>query len=328
MGRPSKQEAVEKIHCKEGQSLKDLIIALYHGKQMSLAEIADELYVPADKTDDGQEIALAKSTIMHWMELFNIPTRDNIPKAVTNSISKTVDREISRRAKSDNLSPANFDPHIDGFRCQAQCPYFDICKYQEHYIDKLCPVSNNKRKKVVEPIKAIIKERYKENPELLQHYDNITELLGATWEMLDRKIAYIKSEDVTQKLNRPDPVTGELKEVKVANLLNGEIAKDQGTLIRLLELLRLTPKTSDQKEEEDIFAKMTEEFVKAKKERKENQISYDEEKELKNNRGEIKSEKDFTNVMKELEERREKQKESEPTQEEIDNAPDFDDMMH
>lgn len=328
MGRPSKQEAVEKIHCKEGQSLKDLIIALYHGKEMSLSEIADVLYVPADKTDNGQEIALAKSTIMHWMELFNIPTRENVPKAVTNSISKTVDKEITKGVKRDNLSPANFDPHIDGFRCQAQCPYFDICKYQEHYVDKLCPVSNNKRKKVVEPIKAIIKERYKENPELLQHYDNITELLGTTWEMLDRKIAYIKSEDVTQKLNRPDPVTGELKEVKVANLLNGEISKDQGTLIRLLELLRLTPKTSDQKDEEDIFAKMTEEFSKAKKERKEKQVNYNEEKDLKNKRAEIRTEQDFSNVMKELEARRqEKMSESEPTEEEINNAPDIEDMM-
>jgi len=322
MGRPSKRDAVANVHCKEGQSLKDLLIELYHGKKMSLSEVADKLYVPANRTDDGEEISLSKATIFHWMEFFNIPTRDEIPAAVANTIARTVERE--KRFDDSNLSPANFDPHIDGFRCQSQCPNYDICKYREHYVDQLCPVSHNKRKKVIDPIKSIINERYKENPDLLNHYNNIAELVGATWELLDRKITYIKSEDVTQKLNRPDPVTGELKEVKVANLLNGEISKDQGTLIRLLELLKLTPKTSDKDEEEDIFAKMTEEFVEAKKERKERQENIDEEKRMKEQRPQIKTEKDFSNVMKELENRRN----SQPTEEEIDSAPDIEDMMH
>lgn len=322
MGRPSKKDAVEKVHCKEGQSLKDLLIELYHGKKMSLAEIADKLYVPAAKTDDNEEITLSKATIFHWMGFFNIPTRDEVPTAVANTIARTVEQE--KKLDDSNLSPTNFDPHIDGFRCQGQCPHFDICKFREHYVDQLCPVSHGKRKKVIEPIKAIINERYKDSPDLLNHYNNITELLGATWELLDRKIAYIKAEDVTQKLNRPDPVTGELKEVKVANLLNGEISKDQGTLIRLLELLKLTPKTADKDEEEDIFAKMTEEFAKAKKQRKEQQASIDEEKDMKEKRPEIRTAKDFDNVMKELEAKR---KLEDPTDEEIDNAPDIEDMV-
>jgi hypothetical protein len=321
MGRPSKKDAVEKYHCKDGQNLKDLIISLYHGKEMSLADVAEKLYVPANPEKGEEEISLGKTTIFHWMEYFNIPTRDETPAAVSNTIGKTVSKE--HKYKNDNMLPANFDPHIDGFVCQMQCPYFEICKYREHYTDQLCPVSHNKRKKVMGPIKALINERYKDNENLLKHYDNIAELAGSTWELLDRKLAYIKSEDVTQVLNRPDPVTGELKEVKVANLLNGEISKDQSTLIRLLELLKLTPKTADEKTEDDIFEKMATEFTKAKKDRKEKQSTIDQEKQIKEGRPEIRTETDFNNVMKELESRRAKE---EPTEEEIDNAPSIEEM--
>ena len=153
MGRPSKKDAVEKYHCRDGQNLKDLIISLYHGKGMSLSEVAEKLHVPANPKTGEEEINLGKTTIFHWMEYFNIPSRDETPAAVKNTISKTVAQDPY---KADNSLPANFDPHIDGFVCQMQCPYFEICKYREHYIDKLCPVSSNKRKKVLDPIKSFL----------------------------------------------------------------------------------------------------------------------------------------------------------------------------
>lgn len=321
MSRINKRDEVEKYHCKEGQNLKDLLIQLHHGKNMSMSEIAEYLSIPENKEKKQEEVRLGKSTVYHWFEYFEIPTKDHTPTAVINSIEKTVTKEPK---DDDNKMPTNFDPKVEGFRCQQQCPYYDICKYREHSEGQLCPISHEKKKQVISPIKALITERYKENEMLLQHYNNIAELTASTWELLNRKMSYIQSEDVTQILNRPDPVTGELKEVKVANLLNGEIQKDQNMLIKLLELLKVTPKTADDKNEEDIFTKMAEEVIKAKKERENKQEHINEEKQIKDKRIEIKNEKDFQNVMKELENRRKSQ---EPTEDEIDEAQSIEDMM-
>jgi hypothetical protein len=320
MGRPNKRGDVEKYHCKEGQTLKDLLISLHHGQKLSISEIAERLYVPAEPEKELEEIKLGKSTVYHWLEYFDIPSRENIPSSVLASIEKTVTQNPNKNTEKT----ATFDPRVEGFRCQPQCPYFDICKYREHCENRLCPISNEKKKQVINPIKAIIAERYQDNPMLLQHYNNIADLTASTWELLNRKMSYIQSEDVTQLLNRPDPMSGELKLVKVANLLNSEISKDQTTLIKLLELLKVTPKTADEKEDEDIFVKMASEVIKAKQDRNDKQDDINKEKELKNSRAEIRSEKDFNSVMKELESRRNIQQ---PSEEEVDGAQSIEDMF-
>jgi hypothetical protein len=328
-----KKDIIESFHCKEGQNLKDLLIELHLGKNMSFAEIAEYLHIPENKDTNQEEIIISKTTVSNWLDLYDIPIRDNVPSSAISSIERTTtshdrleDRVKDKMGKEINhdVMPKNFDPNVEGFRCQKQCPYINICKYEKAVHGKLCPISTDKRKKVTAPIKNLIRERYVENPDLLEHYNNIADLLGSTWELLNRKMTYIESEDVTQILNRPDPVTGEFKEVKVANLLNGEIQKDQGMLIRLLELLQVTPKTAGDKGEEDIFMKMTEEFVKAKKDRLEKQESIDKQKELNKNRPEIKSAKDFEKVLTELQSREGFNK---PSHEEIDGAQSIEDMM-
>lgn len=324
-GRPSKMDAVQEYHCKDGQSLQDLLIALHIGQNKSLSEIADFLYVPEDKDKGRDEIKISKATVYNWMEFFNIPSRVDCPPAVVQTIENTV---VDKDKQNVKKAVTNFDPNIEGFKCSSQCPHYDICKFQVEFEGHICPVSQNKKSRFIKPIKAIINERYKEDEFLLEHYTNLAELAGTTWEILNRKMSYIQSEDVTQILNRPDPVTGELKQVKVSNLLNGEIQKDQGTLIKLLELLKLTPKTADDTENsEDLYSKLINAIDDAKHQRKEKQSHIDEEQQAKDSRKEIKTKDDFENVMKELSNRHGKKEIPEIPKEDIENAQSIEDMM-
>lgn len=301
-GRPSKMNAVQEYHCKNGEPLKDLLISLHIGQNKSLTEIAEYLYVPADKEKNREEITVSKSTVNNWLDLFNIPSRDACPPAVVQTIENVV---VDKEKNTIEKVVSNFDPNIEGFKCSSQCPHYEMCKFQEEYEGNICPVSTNKKNRFIRPIKEIINTRYHEDKFLHEHYSNLADLAAATWEILQRKMSYVQSEDVTQILNRPDPVTGELKQVKVSNLLNGEIQKDQGTLIKLLELLKLTPKTADEFADgkEDVLSKLFNKIQEAKKQRVEKQSHIDEEQAAKNNRKPIKSPEDFETVLEELKER-------------------------
>jgi hypothetical protein len=314
---------VEQYHCKDGEKLKDLLIELHIGNGKSLAEIADYLTVEEDKTNGQEAISVSKNTVLNWLDFFDIPSKDNTPAPVVDSIKKS-----SNLPENENEDELTFDPRIEGFRCTEQCPFYGMCKYREHVDGDICPISSEKRKKFVRPIKTLIADRYGDEDEvaLLEHYNNLADLTGATWELLDRKMSYIKSEDVTQILNRPDPITGELKKVKVANLLNNEIQKDQGMLVKLLELLKVTPKTADDKEaNEDTLANMVKLVEEAKIERDKKQQIIDGEKEKKGERKAIKTHEDFQAAMTEMEEK--KAASGNVSDEEIESAMDISEMI-
>jgi len=322
MARISKRYVVEQYHCKDSGSLKDLLIELHIGKGKSLAEIADFLTVEADPENGQEAISVSKNTVLNWLDYFDIPSKDQTPASVVDSIKKSTNIPDN----TDEESELTFNPHIEGFKCSDQCPFYGICKFREHVEGDICPVSADKRKKFIRPIKKIISERYDDNESLLAHYSNLADLTGATWELLDRKMSYIKSEDVTQILNRPDPITGELKQVKVSNLLNNEIQKDQGTLIKLLELLKLTPKTADEKEEsEDNIANMVKLIDAAKADREKKQAIINEEKDKKGERQEIRTHDDFQTAMADMEEK--KRESSNISDEEIESALDITEMV-
>jgi len=293
-GRYSKRDLLRQRHCKPGQSLKDLLIELYVGQGRTYDDMVDFLSVGPDEERGLPAISITKPTIINYLDYYDIPRREDVPHKAIDSINK------SSTLPSDS-TPGVFDPTIEGFRCSDQCPFFEVCKYREYVGDKVCPVSDEKKIRFTRPIKAIIRDRYKDDKDLLAHYNNLAELLGSTWEILDRKMTYIKAEDVTQVLNRPDPITGELKKVKVANLLNSEISKDQGTVLKLLDLLKLTPKTADdQGNNEDALGNMVNLVEKAKLERAEQQKHIDEEKDKKSKRKELKTSDDFNEAMEEM----------------------------